>query len=74
MKFQRKIKIQYTSRKGGSWEMGKLKMSVAKLERVLNYISEVGVFLGGLTSIEGVWFHAIRLPDGREWDCVNGWQ
>ena len=75
-----KSKVSYTLAEGGMWfEWPRIyelptEETISKLPLVSPAVGAIvtSVFSRGLEP--PILVHAIRLADGREWDCINGWR
>lgn len=80
-------KWQYTSCEGGHWhdlepEIGEFpfpgeEFVINQLFYPENRFAHRGYWFASLVGRLGykvVVFHALRFPDGKEWDAVNGWR
>ena len=74
--------LEYTTKEGGEWldwDFKTFKPSNPELNTMGIPITgsvntgHVALFRDDTLGIS-VFVHSLRLSDGREWDCVNGWR
>lgn len=66
------MKVICAKCEGGLYYIEEVDLSVRQITRQLNKIQTPSLLLVG--SPFNFTFHMIWLPDGREWDTVNGWR
>ncbi len=58
--------IEYTTVEGGGWHRWDL--DLVSDTRLHNHPQMAAL------ALYGYYIHALRLSDGRVWDCINGWR